>query len=472
MIGRETQTKQLQAALNSSKSAFIALTGRRRVGKTYLVDEVFKKNMCLRVTGVQDGDTKTQIINFTQKIAEYSGTAVVSVPKNWQEVFLLLKNYLKTLSAKKKHVLFLDELPWINTAKSGFIQLLAHLWNDYFSKENHFVLVVCGSSTSWITKKIVNDKGGFHNRLTHQIKLEPFTLKETKQFLNSKNIKLTDTSIADIYMMLGGIPFYLEQLQVGESPTVAIERLCFMEGGLLKNEYENLYKAIFENAENHEAIVESLANAKGGLSREEIIKKSKIQGGGPYQRTIDELMVSGFVREETPFGRKKRGSIYKLIDEYSVFYHKFIKANKKAQPGIWQLLANSQTYKIWTGYAFETLCAKHITEIKKVLGIENVYTETSSFSYKGNDAKDGFQIDLVIDRKDKTINLCECKYYEAEFEVTKAYAKQLSQRKAAFKTTTQTRKNVFNTLITNQPLKTNEHSLEVVDAQVYIGEFM
>jgi uncharacterized protein len=206
MVGRETQTEQLQEALNGSKSAFIALTGRRRVGKTYLVDEVFKKNICFRVTGIQDGDTKTQILNFTQKLAEHSGMAIVSVPKNWQEVFLLVKTYLKSLSNKKKHVVFLDELPWINTPKSGFIQLLAHLWNDYSSKESHFVLVVCGSSTSWITNKIVNDKGGFHNRLTHHITLQAFTLRETKQFLYSKNVKLTDSSIAELYMILGGLP--------------------------------------------------------------------------------------------------------------------------------------------------------------------------------------------------------------------------------------------------------------------------
>jgi uncharacterized protein len=472
MVGRETQTEQLHEALNSSKSAFIALTGRRRVGKTYLVDEVFKKNICLRVTGIQDGDTKTQILNFTQKLAEHSGMAIVSVPKNWQEVFLLVKTYLKSLSNKKKHVIFLDELPWINTPKSGFIQMLAHLWNDYLSKESHFVLVVCGSSTSWITNKIVNDKGGFHNRLTHHITLQPFTLRETKQFLYSKNVKLTDSSIAELYMILGGLPYYLEQILPGESPTVAVEKLCFFESGILKNEYENLYKAIFENSANHEAIVETLATAKSGLSREEILAKSKLQAGGPYQRAINELIVSGFVKEETPFGRKKRGSIYKLIDEYSVFYHKFIKPNKKPQAGVWQLLANTQAYKIWTGYAFETLCAKHINEIKNVLGIQNVYTETSSFAYPGKEKDEGFQIDMLIDRKDKTINICECKYYEAEFEVTKAYAAQLRTRKMAFKTTTQTKKNVFTTLITNQPIKPNEYSLEAVDVCISVGELM
>jgi uncharacterized protein len=472
MIGRDIHITQLNEALQATKSSFIAITGRRRVGKTYLIDEVYKKNICLRITGIQGGDLNSQIINFTQKIAEYSNFPIVTIPNNWQEVFLLLKNYLKTLSTKKKQVIFLDELPWMNTPKSGFIQLLAHLWNDFLSKESHFILVICGSSTSWITQKIVNDKGGFHNRLTHHITLNSFTLSETKQFLFSKNIKLTDTSIAELYMIMGGIPFYLENIKQGESPTVSIERMCFLEGGILKNEYDNLYKAIFENPINHEAVVETLSNSKQGLTREEIIKKSKIIDGGPYQRTMQELLTSGFIVEERPFNNKKRGSIYRLVDEFSVFYHKFIKKNQKAQVGIWQLLSNSQSYKIWAGYAFESLCMKHLNEIKKAMGVQNVYAETSSYRYVGNKSEDGFQIDLIIDRKDAVINLCECKFYESTFEITKKYAEQLKWRKSAFRIATNTKKNIYTTLISNHPIKENEHSLESVDVRIIVSDLM
>jgi predicted AAA+ superfamily ATPase len=472
MIGREIQISQLNEALNLPKSSFIAVTGRRRVGKTYLIDSIYEKNICLSVTGIQGGDSKSQMNNFTQKISEYAGFPIINNLENWQAVFLLLKNYLKTLSPKKKQVIFLDELPWMNTNKSGFIQLLAHLWNDYLSKESHFILIVCGSSTSWISQKIVNDKGGFHNRLTHHIKLYPFTLAETKAFLLSKNIKITDTSIAEIYMVMGGIPFYLEHIKKGESPTICIERMCFLEGGILKNEYENLYKAIFENPINHESIVEVLANSKGGLTREEVIKKSKIQEGGPYQRAMDELLVSGFVVEESPYNKKKRGAVYRLVDEYSVFYHKFIKNNRKTQVGIWQILSNSQIYKIWSGYAFESLCLRHINEIKKVLGIQNVYTETSSYRQEGNDTKQGFQIDLIIDRKDAVINLCECKFYESSFELTKKYASELQTRKTAFRIGTNTKKTIFTTIISNHPIKVNEYSLEAVDVSLNVSELM
>ncbi len=473
MIGRTAQTKIMLNALRLKKSSFIAVTGRRRVGKTYIIRELYAQHFCFSVTGIQEANLQTQINNFVQKIAEYSGAfPIIGTITNWQDVFILLKNYLKTLPKNKKQVLFIDELPWISNAKSGFIQLLAHLWNDYLSQEKHFVLVVCGSATSWITQKIINDKGGFHNRVNIPIHLQPFTLAETKQFLKSKNIQFTTTGIAEIYMTFGGLPYYLEQLTKGESPTKAIERLCFEETGILKYEYNNLYKALFENWENHEAIVAVLALSHKGLTREEIIQKAKISAGGNFTRTINDLVVTGFVVEYTPFGKKKRGSIYKLIDEFSVFYHRFMKGNEKKDASIWQTIAASQRYKIWKGYAFETLCLKHINEIKKALGIQNVYTETSSFSRIGAEENNGFQIDLIIDRKDATINLCECKFYESNFEISKKYAQEIKLRKVGFIETSKTKKMILNTFIANEEIIENEYSLEVVDNFINVSELM
>jgi uncharacterized protein len=472
MVGRKQQIETMQETLRIKKSSFVAVTGRRRVGKTYLIEQVYATNLCLLVTGIQAADKQTQINNFTQKIAEYAGKQIVVPPKNWQQVFSELKNYLKTLPKNKKQVIFLDELPWISTNKSGFLQMLAHLWNDYLSKENHFVLVVCGSATSWIIQKVVNDKGGLHNRITHSIALKPFTLSETKAFLVDKKIQLTNNAIVMLYMTFGGIPFYLEKIKRGESPAVAIERICFSETATLKNEYENLYKALFENSENHEAIVAALANAKAGLSAEEIVQISKVAKGGPFIRTINDLMLSGFIQAEAPYGKVKRGTIYRLVDEFSVFYHKFMKRNKKTNAGIWLTLTATQQYKIWTGYAFETICLKHISEIKKALGIANVYTENASFKQIGNENQNGFQIDLIIDRKDQTINLCECKFYESPFEIDKKYATQLQLRKSLFKKATGTRKIVFNTLITNYAVVENANSIDSIDNFLTIDNIM
>ncbi len=472
MVGRKHQTEALHEALVLEKSSFIALTGRRRVGKTFLVSKVLGRNFCLKVTGIQAGDTKTQINNFAQKLAEYSNTQIVTPPQNWQQLFILTKQYLQKLPKTKKQVIFLDELPWMNTPKAGFIQLLAHLWNDYLANEPHFILVICGSSTSWITNKIINDKGGFHNRITQSLHLQPFNLAETKEFLQSKNIKLTNSAIAEIYMAMGGIPFYLENIRRGESVNAAIERMCFEPTGILKYEYDNLFKSLFEFPENHEAIVAVLANSKKGLSREEIIKEAKISQGGPYTRAMTDLILSGFVVEETLYGKKKRGALYRLVDEYSVFYHRFIRANKKYSAGLWQNLAATQAYKIWKGFAFESLCIRHAAEIKKAIGIQNVYTEISSFRRNGTPNEPGFQVDLIIDRKDQTINLCECKFYEANFEVNSTYAGALKNRRALFISETKTKKIVFNTLITNELIKENEYSLEVIDSKITLGDLM
>lgn len=470
MVARETQTKQIREIIDSPKSAFVAITGRRRVGKTFLIDQALSNHFSFRMTGIQEANTKAQIINFTEKLAEYWKKPIVTVPKNWQEAFILFKQYLHTCSPKRKHVLFFDELPWISTHKSGFIQLFAHLWNDYLSKHSHFIVVICGSSTSWIAKNIVNDRGGFHNRITHSIHLKPFTLAETKQFLLSRKIRYSENAIIEIYMMLGGIPFYLEQIQNGESPTMAIQRLCFSEQGILKNEYQNLYKAIFDQPINHEAIVKTLANASNGLLRSDIATISGVKEGGPLSRALEDLVICGFVQSYSPFGNTKRDSKYKLVDEYSLFYHRFMLSSSKTAKNDWAKASASQSFKIWSGYAFENLCFKNIDMIKKSLGISSVYTEISSYSKIGDAEYKGFQIDLIIDRNDKTINLCECKYYTEPFKIDKTYAANLAMRKSLFRSAVKTRKTLFITLITHQTMISNEYSLDVVDAIVELDK--
>ncbi len=472
MVVRESVIQRLNEHLKSKKSEFIAITGRRRVGKTYIIDTVYESHLCFRLTGIQNGTLNEQLVNFTQKLISYSQSTLITTPKNWQEAFILLKNYLLTLSKKKKHVLFIDELPWVNTVKSSFLQLLAHLWNDFLSKENNYILVVCGSSTSWITKKIIRDKGGLHNRLTDIIRLKPFTIQETKAFLNYKGIHMTNQQVIETYMIMGGIPYYLNDIRRGESIAVAVERMCFMDDGILKSEYDNLYKALYDNPQDHEMIVTTLATSRTGLTRQEIINKSKVLAGGPYQRAMEDLLLSGFVTEEVTFGNKKKGSIYRLNDEYSIFYHRFIKSNKKYVSGIWLQISASQTYKIWTGYAFENLIYNHISTIKSALGIASVFTEISAINVMGTKEKDGYQIDLIIDRKDATINICELKYYNAPFEIDKKYAEVLRNRKQKFIMHTGTRKQVFTTMITNLGIIENPWSLEVIDKSLSFSDLL
>lgn len=470
MVGRYAEIKTLNLILKKKKSAFLAITGRRRIGKTHLIDKHYEKNICFRFTGIQNASFEEQIKNFTIKLSEYSKTQLISNPKTWQEALWMLKNYLKTLDKNKKQVIFIDELPWISTTRSGFLQILAHLWNDYLSKENHFILVVCGSASSWLTKNIINDKGGLHNRLTDLIDLKPFSLAETKLFLDNLSIKLSQNEIAKLYMTFGGVPYYLEQIRKGESVDLAIDRICFSNSGVLKNEYNNLYKALFKNASNHEAIVKALAQKLSGLTRGEIIEKSKIKAGGNYNRTINELVQSGFVSEFIPFGRKKRGVMFRLNDEFSIFYHKFMRTNQKYTKGMWQQLSASQSYKIWLGFAFENLCLLHVDQIKKELGISGVYSEVSSYRVVGDKNEKGFQIDLLIDRKDDVINLCEMKYYASTFKIDKKYALELQHKRQRFIENSKTKKRVINTLITNNGVLDNEYKLAAIDAEIDLND--
>ncbi|NJN33874.1 MAG: AAA family ATPase [Saprospiraceae bacterium] len=473
MIGRYKEIEKVKLLLKSERSEFLAVTGRRRVGKTYLIDALMLDYYCFSMTGIQNGSTKTQLINFSIKLSEYDGTSNPKIPDNWQLAFQQLKAYLKTLNKGKKHVIFVDELPWVATPKSGFIQMLAHFWNDYLSKEPHFILVICGSATSWITKKIINDAGGLHNRVTENIHLYPFSLAETAIFIKSKGLQFSVQEIAKIYMALGGIPFYLENIKKGESFAAAIERLCFSPTGILHNEYNNLYQALFTNAEVHQQIVEALALRHLGSNHTEILQNMGLkQPTGSYQRAFEELILSDFVIENVSFGKKKRGSLHRLTDEFSIFYHRFIKPNRKYTAGMWQQLAESQTYKIWSGFAFETLCLKHIEAIKKALGISSVFTEIYSLNIPATSNAEGLQIDLIIDRKDSCINLCEIKFYNGTFLITKDYYHKLLEKRQRFIDFTGTKKQVFLTFITNHGVVSNEYSREIVDAEVLLEQLL
>jgi hypothetical protein len=416
---------------------------------------------------------KTQLVNFAVKLSEYNGTNEPKVEENWQMAFFQLKKYLTTLDKSKKQVIFIDELPWMDTPKSGLIQMLAHLWNDYLSKETHFILVICGSATSWITKKIINDVGGLHNRVTENIHLYPFTLPETATFFRSRGFQLSLHDLTKIYMSLGGIPFYLENIRKGESFAVAIERMCFSPTGILHNEYKNLFQALFNNADIHQEITTVLAAHPSGMLQTDIVQQIGMkQATGSFNRAIEELIISDFVIENTPLGKKKRGTTYKLIDEYCIFYNSFIKPYKKYSPGMWQQLSESQSYKIWAGYAFETLCHKHIEQIKRALGISAVYTEIYNLRIPSSDETEGFQIDLLIDRKDNSINLCEIKFYSAPFTITKDYYQQLIAKRQRFIDYTGTKKQVFLTFITNYGLVSNAYSREIVDVEIRLEQFL
>ncbi|MEZ5044050.1 MAG: ATP-binding protein [Saprospiraceae bacterium] len=464
LIGRAKEQETLKAALFSNESEMVAVIGRRRVGKTFLIRAAYKERIDLEFTGVQNATRREQLDSFHFLLQKYAGqNTTLSLPKNWLEAFHQLITVLeKKNNSRKKKVLFFDELPWLATKKSGFLKALGFFWNNWASK-NNIVVVICGSAASWMIQNVVKDKGGLHNRITRRINLRPFTLSETETFLASRNLKLNRYNTILIYMIMGGIPHYLKEIQAGKSAIQNIDDICFLEDGLLADEFSSLYPALFEHSENHIAIIRALAKKWKGLTRAEIIKLANLSNGGGITKTLNELMHSSFISAYFPFGKKRKDMLYRLTDEYSLFYLHFIEKKRRNVKGAWKALSQTATFKSWSGYAFESLCLKHIEQIKMALQIAGIYSESSSFFFSGNDYLPGIQIDLLIDRNDQVINLCEIKFQQREFIMTKSYAEQLQQKIAVFSEVSKTKKQVFLTMITTFGTTDNKHSLGLVD---------
>ncbi len=467
IIGRETEMAKFDKILNAPNSEFLAIYGRRRVGKTFLVRQYFKKQIVFDFTGAKDSSKSTQLDNFfAEYLMQTKAKKETQAPKSWFEAFRYLANYLQGLKATKtKHVVFIDEMPWIDTPKSGFVSALEYFWNQHASKLENVLLIACGSASSWIRKNLIRARGGLYNRVTQRVKLSPFNLHESELFLNSKGIKLPRYQLLEIYMVMGGVPFYLNEVEKGQSATQAINTICFKPNGLLYDEYAQLYFAIFKNAENHVAIIETLAAKPQGLSRSDIAAISKIPEGS-LSRALDELLESDFICLIPPFQNKKKEAIYKLIDLYSLFYLKFINTQKPGNMNDWELLSSQTNYTAWSGYAYENICMQHTPQIKKALGISSVLTQENAWRFRGDNTYPGAQIDLLLDRSDLCINLCEVKFTKENFAIDKAYAEKLRIKKAVFKYATGTKKALFTTLITTYPAIRNENYLEEIVNEV------
>lgn len=457
IIGREEEKKILSDALQSRDAELIAVYGRRRIGKTFLIRNHYDKHIRFELTGVHEASLKDQLHNFSLALQTSMAIPVAPAdPNNWIDAFSLLSDLLKTLLKKEQPVVILfDELPWLCTPKSGFLQAFGHWWNTWASRHPLMKVVICGSAASWIIRNIIKDRGGLHNRVTQRIRLLPFTLAETEHFLHHQGVTLDRYQILQLYMAMGGIPQYLKQIKKGESAAQSINRLCFTTSGMLKTEFDDLYQSLFAHAENHEAIVRALSKKAKGMTRTEIIDACGFTTGGWTTELFDELEQSGFVTQYIPFDRTVRDSFYKLSDEYSLFYLKFIEGARATGAGTWLRLSQTHSYASWSGFAFESVCQKHVDVIKDALGIAGVYTEASGWRYVPKKGEKGAQVDLLLDRADHCINLCEMKFSAGEFTIEKKYASELDSKVQVFKDQTKTRKTIFPTMITTYGTKQN-----------------
>lgn len=468
VIGREEEKKLFLETLKSKAPELIAVYGRRRVGKTFFIRQTLQKEIVFEFTGTKETNLGQQLANFSKALGKAAGNEkLYQVPVNWSDAFDLLVYYLSSKLQVGKAVVFLDEFPWINTHRSGFLQAFDHWWNSWGTKQNNLVVVICGSAAAWMIRHVVNNKGGLHNRITRKIRLLPFTLQEAEAFLKEQNVKLDRYQIVQLYMVMGGIPHYLKEIRKGESAAQTIDRLCFSKDGLLQNEFNNLYHSLFDDATRHLAVIKTLAKNKAGLIRNEIIDAANLSSGGRISEVLEELIESGFITAWLPYDKKSKEAIYKLADEYSHFYIKFMERSHTQGKGSWLKFSVGQSWKSWSGIAFERICLKHISQLKKALGISVVYSEESAWRYapkKGN----GTQVDLLIDRRDFIIHICEMKFAESAFAIDKKYAGELQNKLDIFRQQTKTKKSLFITLVTTFGVKDNAYASSLVQHSVTI----
>jgi uncharacterized protein len=467
IIGREAEIKLLNQIVDSDKAAFVAVYGRRRVGKTFLIKEFFDGKFSFYATGLANANTSQQLTSFTIFINQAFNTDY-KTPQNWLETFNILANELKKIQGKK--IIFMDELPWFDTKKSDFMTGLEFFWNSYASSQADIKMIVCGSAASWIINKLIKNRGGLHNRLTARIKLESFSLKETEQFLQAKNMAIDRYQILQLYMVMGGVPYYLEQVEKGLSATQNIENVCFNDTGLLKTEFRYIFSSLFKNGEKHELLLRKIYEKGGSAKREDIISAANLSSGGDVSNRLDELEESGFITAYTEFGLKSSKKIYCISDFYTLFYLKFIENSGKYEQGDWVNKIDDPSVNAWAGISFEQVCFNHIQQIKNALSIAGISSKSSAWSKKGTEKTKGTQIDLIIDRKDRVINLCEIKFSINQYTITKSYDEVLRNKLAIFKDSTKTRKAVFLTMITTYGLVANEYSRSIIQKEITMND--
>lgn len=462
MIGRLREVKELNRVYARNKAELVAIYGRRRVGKTYLVDETFADRITFRHAGLSPADEdakgllKLQLNHFYNSL-ELQGMEACDKPQNWLDAFLLLEKFLQKKDDGSRQVVFLDELPWLDTPKSGFIRAFEAFWNTWGCHRKNLMVIVCGSANSWIQDKLLNNHGGLYNRVTYEIKLSPFNLKECEDFYKSNNVQLSRYDIAQSYMIFGGIPYYMGYVNPELSLAQNIDKLFFEKNAVLRDEYDRLFASLFINPGAVKNIVELLHTRNAGYTRKELVEKLGITDGGRLSSNLNALISSDFIVKYVPFGCGTRQEHYKLIDPFCIFYLQFINNQKKTSEKFWQQNVTAPAVTAWRGFAFENVCFNHIEQIKRSLGISGVITETSAWSKKEDDT-DGTQIDMLISRNDNVINMCEIKYYSGAFRVNKDYYAKILKRQAILTDRVSPKMVIHSTLITTFGLMKNEYS--------------
>jgi AAA+ ATPase superfamily predicted ATPase len=464
IISRIKELEALRNAKEADESRFIAVYGRRRVGKTFLVREAFEYHFVFQHAGLspQDGGKtkKAQLEAFAVSLKK-SGLKNFKKPESWLDAFSLLEDLID-LSDEPKKVIFIDELSWMDTKKSDFLPALEYFWNARMTARKDIVLVVCASATSWMMKKIVHNRGGLYNRLNLKINLQPFTLSECESFAAAKGIRMNRYQLLECYMILGGIPYYWDQLNKSLGLSQNIDALFFADHPILEDEFRYLYASVFNAPEPYIRIVTALGKKKVGMYRDELLKETRIPDSGTFSELLSNLESCGFIRHYDEFGKTKRNKRYQLIDNFTLFYFRFVEGNSIKNPQFWSRSIGGGTYNAWSGLAFESVCFQHVDQIKQAFGVTGVISGVYSWLYRPKENYEtGVQIDMLLDRADYVIDLCEIKYTRGLYEINKQYSAELRRKVSVFQSKTETKKAVFTVMITAEGLAPNAYAGDI-----------
>lgn len=459
IIGRKEEIKRINTYLQSGKAEFIAIYGRRRVGKTYLVRQLFDNNFAFDMTGIIDGSKAEQMEAFHVAMLSYGYKGKKA--KTWIEAFYNLRVLLEAkINKGKRCVVFIDELPCMDTPKAGFVNALGHFWNNWANWQPEIMLLVCGSATSWMVRNVIDNHGGLHDRITHEIHLHPFTLKETEEYYHANGFAWNRLSVLQSYMAIGGIPYYMSLFEVHESPATGLDRLFFGEGAELRKEYRRLFASLFRNEKPYIEIIDALSQKRSGLTREELAKALGRTNNGNLGMMLTDLIYCDFIRCSYVRTKslKKNSPIYQLVDFYTIFYKTFL-GKKTTDPNFWSRNVSSSHVKVWYGLAFERVCMCHLVQIKDALGIRSVNTDF--YAWRSSKASVGAQIDIIIERADNTINICEAKYSDGVYNLDKEEYLKLRNRITAFQEETNTRCSIIPTMITVFGISNGQYSQQI-----------
>jgi len=456
MIGRIHEIEDLQRAYDSDQSEFVAVYGRRRVGKTFLINEHFHGRFAFHATGIESGSKREQLESFWESIKR-QGLPKCRRPQSWIQAFAALEDLLAAQPEGKK-VVFLDELPWFDSHKSGFLRAFESFWNGWCSLRKDILLVVCGSATTWIVKKILRSRGGLHNRVTRQMPLSPFTLAECEEYAAYKKLNFDRQQLLECYMAFGGVAYYWSLLRAGLSAAQNFDQLFFGASTEMRDEYAKIFAALFKSERRHLAVVRLLGSHKLGMTRDEIAGEVGTVSGGDLSTCLDELEHCGFIRKFSPVGKIKKGSVYQLIDNYILFYYEFLEHRTGNDERYWTHHYREPKLNSWRGRAFERVCFWHIPQIKAALGISGIAADVYSWRGKDAESQRTIQIDMVIDRADNTVNLCEMKYANGDFELKEEEVRNLSRRVDGLSGAFAHRKAIQLVLVTTGGLKANKHA--------------